>query len=170
MLPMQPGQVERHTHDCKRNGTTSLFAALEVATGKVTTEARTRHTRADFLAFLRYVERAYPTGELHVVLDNVSTHKMPDVRAWLERHPRITFHFTPTSVSWMNQVETWFGILTRGALRRGSFGSVKELIAKIDLFAANWNAGASSFAWVKTTDEILAKAVRKRPAISESRH
>ena len=170
MLPMRPGQVERHTHDYKRNGTTSLFAALEVATGKVTTEARVRHTGADFLAFLRHVERAYPDGDLHVVLDNVSTHKTPDVRAWLERNPRITFHFTPTSASWMNQIETWFGILTRGALRRGSVGSVKELIAKIELFAANWNAGSSPFAWVKTADEILAKAVRKRPAISESRH
>ena len=170
MLPLRPGQVERHTHDYKRHGTTSLFAALEVATGKVTTEARARHTGADFLAFLRRVERAYPDGELHVVLDNVSTHKTPDVRAWLERHPRITFHFTPTSASWMNQIETWFGILTRQAIRRGSFGSVKELIARIDLFAANWNAGASPFAWVKTADEILAKAVRKRPAISESRH
>jgi transposase len=170
MLPMKPGQLECHTYDYKRNGTTSLFAALEVATGKVTTEARTRHTGADFLAFLRHVERAYPAAELHVVLDKVSTHKTPAVRDWLERHPRITFHFTPTSASWMNQVETWFGILTRGALRRGSFGSVKELIAKIDLFAANWNAGASPFAWVKTADEILAKAVRKRPATSESRH
>src|SRR5664280_1254362 len=170
MLPMKPGQVERHTHDYKRNGTTSLFAALEVATGKVTTEARVRHTGADFLAFLRHVERAYPTGDLHVVLDNVSTHKTPDVRAWLERNPRITFHFTPTSASWMNQIETWFGILTRGALRRGSVGSVRELIAKIELFAANWNAGSSPFTWVKTADEILAKAVRKRPATSESRH
>jgi transposase len=170
MLPMKPGQVERHTHDYKRNGTTSLFAALEVATGKVTTEARARHTGADFLAFLHRVERAYPDGELHVILDNVSTHKTPDVRAWLERHPRITFHFTPTSASWMNQVETWFGILSRAAIRRGSFGSVKELIAKIDLFAANWNAGASPFAWLKTADEILAKAVRKPLATNESGH
>jgi transposase len=170
MLPLRPGQVERHTHDYKRNGTTSLFAALEVATGTVTTEARARHTGADFLAFLRRVERAYPGGELHVVLDNVSTHKTPDVRAWLERHPRITFHFTPTSASWMNQIETWFGILSREAIRRGSFGSVKELIARIDLFAANWNAGSSPFAWVKTADEILAKAVRKRPATNEAGH
>ena len=108
--------------------------------------------------------------ELHVVLDNESSHKTPDVRAWLERHPRITFHFTPTSASWMNQIETWFGILSRAPIRRGSFGSVKELIAGIELFAATWNAGASPFAWVKTADEILAKAVRKRPAISESRH
>ncbi len=170
MLPLRPGQVERHTHDYKRNGTTSLFAAIDVATGHVTNTTRERHTGEDFLGFLRLIARTYPTGELHVILDNVSTHKTPDVRAWLERHPRITFHFTPTSASWMNQIETWFGILSRQAIRRGSFGSVKELIAKIDLFTDNWNAGATPFAWVKTADEILAKAVRKRPATSESRH
>ena len=168
MLPLRPGQVERHTHDYERHGTTSLFAALEVGTGKVTTQARARHTGDDFLAFLRRVERAYPVGELHVVLDNVSTHKTPAVRAWLEARPRITFHFTPTSASWMNQVETWFGILTRQAIRRGTFRSVKELIARIEVFTASWNEGASPFAWVKTADQILAKAVRKRPAISES--
>jgi hypothetical protein len=113
---------------------------------------------------------AYPTGELHVVLDTVSTHKTPAVRAWLEQNPRITFHFTPTSASWMNQVETWFGILTRQAIRRGSFRSVKELVARIEAFTQTWNSGASPFAWVRTADEILAKAVRKRPAISESGH
>jgi transposase len=170
MLPLRGGSVERRTHDYVRNGTTSLFAALEVATGTVTQEARSRHTGADFLAFMRRVERAYPEGELHVVLDNVSTHKTPDVQAWLERHPRITFHFTPTSASWMNQIETWFGILTRQAIRRGSFGSVKELVSMIDTFTANWNTGSTPFVWTKTADEILAKAVRKDRAISESRH
>ena len=170
MLPLRPGQVERHTHDYKRNGITSLFAALNVATGEVTHEARSRHTGADFLAFLRRLDRVYRDQELHVILDNVSTHKTPDVNAWLSRHPRITFHFTPTSASWLNQVETWFGILTRQAIRRGSFGSVKELIAMINTFTANWNAGSTPFSWVRTADEILAKAVRKRPAISESRH
>ena len=141
MLPLRSGSVERRTHDYVRNGTTSLFAALEVATGKVTTEARARHTGADFLAFLRRIDRVYPEAELHVVLDNVSTHKTAAVRAWLERHPRVTFHFTPTSASWLNQVETWFSVLTRQAIRRGSFGSVKELIAMIDRFTATWNAG-----------------------------
>ena len=170
LLPLKPGQVERHTHDYTRHGTTCLFAALDVGTGTVTTATRERHTAADFLGFLRRVERAYPEGELHVVLDNVSTHKTAAVRAWLARHPRITFHFTPTSASWMNQVETWFGILTRQAIRRGSFGSVKELIAGIEAFTRAWNEGSSPFTWVKTADEILAKAVRKRPAISESRH
>ena len=170
MLPMKPGQVERHTHDYKRNGITSLFAALEVATGKVTQEARARHTGADFLAFLRRLDRAYPDQELHVVLDNVSTHKTPDVGHWLADHPRITFHFTPTSASWMNQVETWFSVLSRQAIRRGSFASVKELVAMIERFTEQWNDGATPFTWVRTADEILAKAVRKPSANSESRH
>jgi len=170
MLPLKPGQVERHTHDYKRNGTTCLFAALEVGTGRVTGQTRARHTGDDFLAFLRHVEDAYPAGELHVVLDNVSTHKTPAVQNWLAARPRITFHFTPTSASWMNQIETWFGILSRQAIRRGAFRSVKELVARIDAFTAQWNAGASPFAWVKSADEILAKAVRKRPGISESQH
>lgn len=170
MLPLRPGQVERHTHDYERHGTTSLFAALDVATGKVTTEARPQHTGADFLAFVRRLDRVYPDHELHVILDNVSSHKTPAVRAWLERHPRITFHFTPTSASWLNQIETWFSVLTRQAIRRGSFRSVKELIALIDTFTDAWNAGASPFIWVKTADEILAKAVRKAPASSESGH
>ena len=170
MLPLKPGQVERHTHDYERHGTTSLFAALNVATGEVTHEARSRHTVADFLAFLRRIDRVYPDAELHVILDNVSTHKTPAVRAWLERHPRITFHFTPTSASWMNQVETWFSVLSRQAIRRGSFRSVRELIGAIATFIANWNAGATPFTWVKTADEILTKAVRKRPAINEPGH
>jgi transposase len=170
MLPMKPGQVERHTHDYKRNGTTHLFAALEVATGKVTTQTRARHTAADFLAFLAQVERAYPEGELAVVLDNVNSHKTPDVHKWLEAHPRVSFHFTPTSASWMDQIETWFGILSRQAIRRGSFRSVKELIAMIAAFTASWNEGSTPFHWVKTADQILAKAVRKPSTIGESGH
>ena len=170
MLPMRPGQIERHTHDYERHGTTCLFAALEVGTGQVTSETRARHTGADFLALLLRVEHAYPDGTLHVVLDNVSTHSTPDVKAWLARHPRVTFHFTPTSASWMNQIETWFGILTRQAIRRGAFRSVKELVERIETFTAAWNAGASPFAWVKSADEILAKAVRKPRANSESGH
>jgi transposase len=170
MLPMRPGQVERHTHDYTRHGTTCLFAALDVGTGRVTTDHRARHTGEDFLAFMKRVARAYPKGELHVVLDNVSTHTTPDVRAWLAANPRVTFHFTPTSASWMNQVETWFGILTTRAIRRGSFRSVKELVAMIDAFTRQWNEGSSPFTWVKTADEILAKAVRKPRATSESGH
>ena len=105
-----------------------------------------------------------------MILDNVSTHKTPAVRAWLEAHPRVTFHFTPTSASWLNQVETWFSILSRQAIRRGAFRSVKELVARIEAFIAAWNAGASPFVWVKTADEILAKAVRKPRATNEPRH
>jgi transposase len=119
---------------------------------------------------MRRVAREYPSGELHVVLDNVSTHKTPAVLAWLARHPRIAFHFTPTSASWMNQVETWFGILTRQAIRRGSFRSVRELIAMIDAFTRQWNDGSGPFTWVKTADEILAKAVRKPRANNEPGH
>ena len=170
MLPMRSGQVERRTHDYKRNGITSLFAALEVATGRVIQEARPRHTGEDFLAFLRRLERAYRGQELHVILDNVSTHKTPDVQTWLGRHKHVHFHFTPTSASWLNQVETWFSVLTRQAIRRGSFASVNDLIAMIGRFTEQWNAGATPFTWVKTADEILAKAVRKPSANSESRH
>jgi len=164
MLPLRPGQVERHTHDYKRHGTTSLFTALEVGPGVVTTDTRERDTGADFLAFMRLVAREYPRGEVHVILDNVSTHKTPDVQKWLAGHKRFTLHFTPTSASWMNQVETWFGILTRQAIRRGSFGSVRALVAAIERFTREWNAGASPFTWVKTADQILAKAVRKTQA------
>ncbi len=170
MLPMKPGQIERHTHDYKRNGTASLFAALEVATGTVTNEARERHTGADFLAFLHLLARTYPSGEVHVILDNVSTHKTPGVGRWLRRHRRFHFHFTPTSASWLNQVETWFSILTRQALRRASFESVRALVAAIERFTREWNTGASPFAWVKTADEILAKAVRKTQATSGAGH
>jgi transposase-like protein/transposase len=170
MLPLRPGQAERHTHDYKRNGTTSLFAALEVATGKVTNQARERHTGEDFLAFLRLLARTYPRRQVHIILDNVSTHKTPDVQRWLAGHKRFHFHFTPTSASWLNQVETWFSILTRQAIRRGSFESVRALVAVIERFTREWNADATPFAWVKTPDEILAKAVRKAQADSGGHH
>lgn len=161
MLPLRPGLPERRTHDYQRHGTVNLFAALEVATGKVTHETRDRHTGADFLAFLKRIARAYPKGEVHLILDNVSTHKTPAVQAWLARHKRFVFHFTPTSASWMNQIETWFSILTRQAIRRGSFASVDDLERAIDAFTSAWNENAAPFAWVKTADQILAKAIRK---------
>jgi transposase/transposase-like protein len=161
MLPLREGSAARRTHDYKRNGTVSLFAALEVGTGHVTEQARDRHTGEDFLAFLRLVRRTYPEGEVHVILDNVSTHKTPDVQRWLGRNKRFTFHFTPTSASWLYQVETWFSILSRRAIRRGSFESVRALVAAMERFTREWNAGATPFKWVKTPDQILAKAVRK---------
>ena len=170
MLPLRVGQVERHTHDYKRNGTLTLSAALEIATGQVTTQTSARHRAEEFLDFLNLLVRTYPRRELHLVLDNVSTHKTPDVLAWLGRHKRVQLHFTPTSASWMNQVETWFSILTRQAIRRGSFESVRALVAAIEAFTRAWNVGATPFKWVKTPDEILAKAVRKAQADSGARH
>ena len=131
ILPLRPGLPERATHDYKRNGTTTLFAALEVATGRVTDRCYDRHGKAEFLDFLKQVARAYPRRELHVVLDNYHTHKHADVEAWLAKHPRVTLHFTPTSGSWLNLVEVFFGIITRQAIRRGSFASVPELVAAI---------------------------------------
>ena len=170
MLQLRPGQVERHTHDYRRNGTTSLFAALEVGTGLVTNQAAPRHRHEEFLDFLNLLARTYPRRQIHVVLDNVSTHKTPEIVAWLARHRRFHFHFTPTSASWMNQIETWFGILSRQALARGSFESVRALVAAIERFTREWNSGASPFKWVKTPDEILAKAIRKAQADSGARH
>ena len=168
MLPLRPGLPERQTHDDKRHGTINLVAALEAATGKVTHATRERHTGADFLAFLKRIARAYPKGEIHLILDNVSTHKTPAVREWLEKHKRFHFHFTPTSASWMNQIETWFGILTRRAVRRGSFDGVRALIAAIDAFTSQWNDQAAPFVWVKTADQILAKAIKKPTGNSDA--
>jgi len=127
ILPIRPGVPEKQTHDYKRNGTTTLFAALEVATGLVTDRCFQRHTNVEFLAFLKQVARAYPRVELHVVCDNYATHKHPNVQAWLAKHPRVHMHFTPTSGSWLNMVEIFFGIITRQAIRRGTFHSVKDL-------------------------------------------
>jgi len=170
MLPMKPGQVERHTHDYRRNGTTDLYAALDVATGEVTTQSTERHRAVEFLGFLRLIDRTYPAGDIHVVLDNDSTHKTPAVGRWLRRHRRFTFHFTPTSASWMNQVETWFSILTRDLLVRGSDESVRALVARIERYVREWDSHARPFVWVKTANEILAKAVRKPQETSVTRH
>jgi transposase len=170
MLPLRPGLPACRTHDYRRNGTVSLFAALEVGTGQVTEQTRERHTARDFLAFLRLIRRSYPVGEVHVVLDNVSTHKTPEVRKWLARNTRFRFHFTPTSASWLNQIETWFSILSRQAIHRGSFESVRALVATIERFTREWNAHATPFVWVKTPDEILARAVRKPQGDSGADH
>jgi transposase len=128
---------------------------LEVATGKVTDACYQRHTHAEFLAFLKLVAKAHPRVKLHIVADNYATHKHPKVKAWLERNPRITMHFTPTSRSWMNLVEIFFGIITRQAIRRGTFNSVKDLIAAIETFIDGWNDRCEPFVWTKTADEIL---------------
>ena len=168
ILPIRPGLPEKATHDYVRHGTTTLFAALEVATGKVTDACHPRHTHAEFLAFLKQVAKAYPRVPLHVVADNYATHKHPAVQAWLAKHPRVRMHFTPTSGSWLNLVEVFFGIITRQAIRRGTFTSVKDLIAAIETFIDAWNDRCQPFVWTKTADEILTKANRK--VTSNTRH
>jgi transposase len=155
ILPLRPGLPERQTHDYVRHGTTTLFAALEVATGKVTDACYPRHRNEEFLAFLKRVAKAYPRQKLHLVVDNYATHKHPNVAAWLAKNPRITLHFTPTSGSWLNMVEIFFGIITRQAIRRGTFTSVKDLIAAIETFIDGWNDRCQPFVWTKTADELL---------------
>jgi transposase len=155
ILPLRPGIPEKQTHDYVRHGTTTLFAALEVATGKVTDACYPRHRHEEFLRFLRQVARAYPRVRLHIVVDNYATHKHPAVQAWLARNPRITLHFTPTSGSWLNMVEIFFGIITRQAIRRGTFTSVKDLVTAIETFIDGWNDRCQPFSWTKTADELL---------------
>ena len=155
ILPLRPGLPAKQTHDYKRNGTTTLFAALEVATGRVTQACYDQHRHEEFLKFLKVVAKTYPRRKLHVVCDNYGTHKHPVVRAWLERNPRITLHFTPTSGSWLNMVEIFFGIITRQAIRRGTFRSVKDLIGAITRFIDGWNDRCEPFVWTKTADQIL---------------
>jgi transposase len=162
ILPLQPGLAERRSHDYVRHGTSTLFAALEIATGQVTAACKPRHRHQEFLAFLRQVARAYPAGELHLVMDNYAAHKHPAVRTWLAANPRVVVHFTPTHASWMNLVEVWFSIIERQAIHRGSFGSVRDLNAKIRAFITGWNDRAHSFTWAKTADQILQKANRKK--------
>jgi len=158
ILPMRPGLPEKATHDYVRHGTTTLFAALEVATGKVTDACYPRHRHEEFLRFLKQVAKAYPRVPLHLVVDNYATHNHPQVKAWLARNPRITMHFTPTSGSWLNMVEIFFGIITRQAIRRGTFTSVKDLIAAIKTYIDAWNERCQPFTWTKTADDILTKA------------
>ena len=169
LLPIRFGQAERRTHDYVRHGTTTLFAALEVATGRITADAcLPRHRNGEFLAFLKLVAKAHPRVQLHVVCDNYATHSHPAVKAWLAKHPRITMHFTPTSASWMNMVEIFFGIITRQAIRRGTFTSVPDLIGAIRIFIDAYNDRCEPFTWTKTADQILAKAHRQK--ISDTGH
>jgi transposase len=169
VLPLRLSVPEKQTADYIRHGTTTLFAALEVATGKVTDACYPRHRNEEFLKFLKHVAKTYPRRKLHLVCDNYATHKHPDVRAWLEKNPRITLHFTPTSGSWLNMVEIFFGIITRQAIRRGTFTSVKDLIAAIEVFIDAWNERCEPFVWTKSADQIIPKAV-KGQATSIARH
>ena len=160
LLQLRSGQVERHTHDYKRNGTTTLFAALNVATGEVIGECHPRHRHQEFLKFLKQLEKEVADKELHLILDNYGTHKQEKVQKWLKRHKRFHLHFTPIGASWMNMVEIWFGILTNQAIRRGNFDSVAHLVGAIKAFLSRWNERAKPFVWTKTAEQILAKAAR----------
>ena len=160
-LPMRPGQVERRTHDYKRHGVTDLFAALNLATGQVVHQTRSRHRAIEFRRFLDTIDDAVPDGlDVHVVLDNSSTHKTPAIHTWLIEHPRFTFHFTPTSSSWLNLVERWFAELTRKLLQRSAHRSVAALTADLNTWVDTWNDNPKPFVWHKTADEILASLKR----------
>jgi len=162
ILPLQPGLAERRSHDYVRHGTTTLFAALEIATGQVTAACKPRHRHQEFLAFLKQVARAHPGRELHLVMDNYAAHKHPKIKAWLSDNPRVNVHFTPTHASWMNLVEVWFSIIERQAIHRGTFRSVSDLNTKIRAFITGWNDRSHPFAWTKTPDQILKKANRQK--------
>ncbi len=157
-LPLKPGRCGTMTHDYKRHGTTTLFAALNVLEGTVIGRCMQRHRHEEFIRFLNAVERDVPAGKLiHAVLDNYAAHKHPKVRAWLARHPRWTFHFTPTSGSWLNAVEGFFSALTRQRIRRGSFHSIVDLQAAINRYLAEHNAEPKPFVWTASAASILAK-------------
>jgi transposase len=155
-LPLKPGKAGTMTHDYKRHGTTTLFAALNVLDGKVIGRCMARHRHQEFIRFLNAVEREVPAGKvIHAILDNYAAHKHPKVRAWLARHPRWTFHFTPTSGSWLNAVETFFSTLTRRRLKRGVFRSIVDLQAAINRYLAEHNQAPRPFTWTRTSDQIL---------------
>jgi len=161
MLPMGLGYVQGVTHDYVRHGTTTLFAALDIANGQVLTDCQPYHRHQEFLSFLRQIDANVPPDlDIHVVLDNYAAHKHQKVKGWIARHPRYHLHFVPTYSSWLNQVERWFALITQRAIRRGSFKSVKELTVKIDQFVSGYNKGAKPFAWVATADSIRAKIDR----------
>jgi transposase len=169
ILPLRQGIPEQQTHDYIRHGTTSLFAALDVATGKITADAcYPRHTNVEFLAFLKLVAKAHPRVRLCVICDNYATHKHPSIRAWLDKNPRVTLHFTPTSCSWLNMVEIFFGIITRQAIRRGTFTDITDLETAIRTYIDSYNERAKPFTWTKTADELLDKI--KRKSINNTRH
>jgi transposase len=167
-LPIQKGRCGTMTHDYKRHGTTTLFAALDVLEGKVIGECYKRHRHQEFLKFLRRVDREFPGDiALHVVMDNYGTHGTPEVKTWLSRHPRFIVHFVPTSSSWLNLIERWFGELTSKRIRRGSFLSVEDLVAAIQEFLSAWNENPRPFVWTATVDSIVAKLSRCRQTLEQ---
>ncbi len=160
-LPIKKGRCGTMTHDDKRHGTTTLFAALSVVDGKVVGQCHARHRHQEFLKFLRQLDREFPGDRaLHLVLDNYGTHKTPQVQAWLKRHRRFVLHFIPTSSSWLNLVERWFGALTQKAVRRGVFLSVPDLVTAIQAFVDAWNTDPQPFVWTATLEDMLQKLAR----------
>jgi transposase len=171
ILPMLPGTPERRSHDYVRHGTTSLFAALELTTGKVIGSLRRRHRASEFKKFLERIDAEVPEGlEIHLVLDNYATHKTPAIKRWLQRHPRFHLHFTPTGASWLNLVERWFAELTTKKIKRGAHTSVQGLERDIRGWIATWNEDPRPYVWVKTADQILASLARYCARISDSGH
>ena len=161
VLPMGLGYVEGLTHDYVRHGATTLFAALDVATGAVFAKCKHRHRHQEFLAFLRSLDASIPADlDVHLIVDNYATHKHAKVRLWLAQRPRYHIHYTPTYSSWLNQVERWFGLISQQAIQRGSFRSVNDLIQKIDAFVRSYNATQRPFVWTATADSILANISR----------
>jgi transposase len=171
VLPMGLGYVEGITHDYVRHGTTTLFAALNTASGEVIGKCQRQHRHQEFLKFLNHIDANVPkTLDLHLIMDNYASHKHPKVHSWLAQHPRYHVHFTPTYSSWLNQVERWFGLITQRAIRRGSFRSVKDLVSRIDQFVQHYNRNCRPFCWTATADSILAKLERLCIAISGTAH
>jgi len=165
LLPLRSGFAARQTHDYHRHGTTTLFAALNLLDGKVLGECLPRHRSEEFIRFLRTIDRKTPQDlELHLIVDNASSHKSPKVKRWLKRHPRFHFHFTPTGSSWLNMVERWFGEITQKAIRRGRFPSLQALLDAIARFLQAYNTEPKRFVWTKDADMILAKIQRCKEA------
>ena len=171
ILPLGLGYVEGYTHDYARHGTTTLFAALDVASGEVLTQCKKRHRHQEFLSFLREIDRnVAPEIDVHLVMDNYATHKHAKVKAWLAQRPRYHVHYTPTYASWLNQVEIWFGIISRRAIKRGSFRNVTELVQRIKAFTEQYNKGARPFVWTATAQSIIDKVARLSTLICGTTH
>lgn len=167
-LPIYPGRLGTMTHDYKRHGTTTLFAALSVTDGTLISQCQPRHRHQEWIKFLETIDReTVPEFDLHLIVDNYATHKHPKVQTWLKKHPRFHMHFTPTSSSWLNVIERWFKELTDKQLRRGVFRSVAELIETIEQFVAHHNAEPKGFVWTKKAEDILAKVTRARAALDK---
>ena len=163
--------MEGVTHNYVRNGTTTLFAAPDIASGMVWSECKPRHRNQDFLGFLKRIDEAVPAKlDVHLIVDDYATHKHAKVRTWLASRPRFHLHFTPTYASWLNQVERWFGLITQQAIRRGSFKSVKELIARINQFVQQYDSKSKPFAWTATADSIFQKLARLYSRIAGTAH